>query len=128
MVIHGWPGSFVEFHKIIEPLNDPAAHGGDPGRRLPPGHPVAARVRLLRPAGEAGYGPARMAEVFVKLMARLGYTRYGLQGGDYGSLISRIMGGLDPQHVAGIHLNLCSSDRRRTSRTRPPAYRRRSWR
>ena len=109
MVIHGWPGSFVEFHKIIEPLTDPASHGGDPADAyhlvVPslPGFGFSDRPR------EAGYGPARMAEIFVKLMARLGYTRYGLQGGDYGSLISRVMGRLDAEHVAGIHLNLCTT-------------------
>ena len=108
MVIHGWPGSFVEFHKIIELLADPASHGGDPADAyhlvVPslPGFGFSDRPR------EAGYGPARMAEIFVKLMARLGYTRYGLQGGDYGSLISRVMGRIDAEHVAGIHLNLCS--------------------
>ena len=108
MIIHGWPGSFVEFHKIIEPLSDPAGHGGDAADAfhlvIPsiPGFGFSDRPR------EAGYGPREMAEIFVKLMARLGYDRYGLQGGDYGSMISRIMGGMDQEHVAGIHLNLCS--------------------
>ena len=108
MVIHGWPGSFVEFHKIIEPLSDPASHGGDPADAfhlvIPslPGFGFSDRPR------EAGYTPERMAEVFAKLMARLGYTRYGLQGGDYGALISRLLGRIDAEHIAGIHLNLCS--------------------
>ena len=109
MIIHGWPGSFVEFHKIIEPLTDPASHGGDPADAfhlvIPslPGFGFSDRPR------EPGYNPQRMAETFVKLMARLGYTRYGLQGGDYGSLISRIIGNIDPEHVAGVHLNLCGA-------------------
>ena len=109
MVIHGWPGSFVEFHKIIEPLSDPASHGGDPADAfhlvIPsiPGYGFSDRPR------EPGYNPERMAEIFVKLMDRLGYARYGTQGGDYGSLISRILGRIDPEHVAGVHLNLCGA-------------------
>ena len=108
LVLHGWPGSFVEFHKIIEPLADPASHGGDPADAfhlvIPslPGFGFSDRPR------EAGYTPERMAETFAKLMARLGYARYGLQGGDYGSLIGRVIGRIDEEHVAGIHLNLCS--------------------
>ena len=109
MIIHGWPGSFVEFHKIIEPLTDPASHGGDPADAfhlvIPsiPGYGFSDKPR------EPGYNPQRMAEIFVKLMDRLGYTRYGTQGGDYGSLISRIIGRIDPEHVAGVHLNLCGA-------------------
>ena len=109
LIVHGWPGSFVEFHKIIEPLADPAGHGGQAADAfhlvIPsiPGYGFSDKPR------EAGYSPRRMAEIFAKLMARLGYARYGAQGGDYGSLISRILGRIDAEHVAGIHLNLCTA-------------------
>lgn len=109
MIVHGWPGSFVEFHKIIEPLTDPASYGGQASDAfhlvIPsiPGYGFSDKPR--RP----GYNPERMAKIFVKLMARLGYTRYGAQGGDYGSLISRTLGRIDEEHVAGIHLNLCGA-------------------
>ena len=109
LIVHGWPGSFVEFHKIIEPLADPAGHGGQAADAfhlvIPsiPGYGFSDKPR------EAGYNPQRMAEIFAKLMARLGYARYGAQGGDYGSLISRILGRIDAGHVAGIHLNLCTT-------------------
>ena len=109
MIVHGWPGSFVEFHKIIEPLTAPASHGGQASDAfhlvIPsiPGYGFSDKPR------QPGYNPERMAEIFVKLMARLGYTRYGAQGGDYGSLISRTLGRIDEEHVAGIHLNLCGA-------------------
>lgn len=109
LIVHGWPGSFVEFHKIIEPLADPAGHGGQAADAfhlvIPsiPGYGFSDKPR------EAGYSPHRMAEIFARLMARLGYARYGAQGGDYGSLISRILGRIDAEHVAGIHLNLCTA-------------------
>ena len=109
LIVHGWPGSFVEFHKIIEPLADPAGHGGQAADAfhlvIPsiPGYGFSDKPR------EAGYDPQRMAEIFAQLMARLGYARYGAQGGDYGSLISRILGRIDAGHVAGIHLNLCTT-------------------
>jgi pimeloyl-ACP methyl ester carboxylesterase len=58
---------------------------------------------------EPGYGPAKMADIFAKLMARLGYTRYGAQGGDWGSIISRTIALQDAPHVAGLHLNMCAA-------------------
>ena len=108
IITHGWPGSFVEFHKIIEPLTDPVSHGGQLEDAFDliipsiPGYGFSDKPR------QPGYNPERMAEIFVTLMARLGYTRYGTQGGDYGSLISTVIGRIDPDHVAGVHLNLCS--------------------
>ena len=89
LITHGWPGSFVEFTKVIGPLTDPAAHGGTRRRCVPRRDAVDSRLRLLRQAPrEPGYDPARIAAMEAKLMARLGYTRYGVQGGDWGSIIS----------------------------------------
>ena len=104
---HGWPGSFVEFTKVIGPLTDPAAHGGRAEDAFNvvaislPGFGFSDKPR------DRGYGPERMAGILAKLMARLGYTRYGVQGGDWGSAISRLVAINDASHVAGLHLNFC---------------------
>ena len=107
LITHGWPGSFVEFTKIIGPLSDPASHGAKPEDAFHvvvpsiPGYGFSAAPR------QPGYGPQRMADIFAKLMARLGYTRYGAQGGDWGSIISISVALQDAPHVAGLHLNFC---------------------
>src|SRR5262245_59273438 len=106
-VSHGWPGSIVEFTKIIPLLTDPAAHGGTANDAF---HVVAISLPGFGFSGkpaERGYGPERIAGIVAKLMARLGYTRYGLQGGDWGSSISRFVAINDASHVAGLHLNFC---------------------
>ena len=72
---------------MIGPLTDPAAHGGDPADAFDVVVPVAAGLRLLRAAAEPGWHPRRIAEAFAELMARLGYERYGVQGGDWGSIV-----------------------------------------
>src|SRR5262245_36035181 len=106
-VTHGWPGSFVEFTKIIGPLTDPAAHGGNASDSF---HVVAISLPgfgFSGKPGERGYGPERIAGIIAKLMARLGYPKYGLQGGDWGASISRFAALNDASHVAGLHLNFC---------------------
>jgi pimeloyl-ACP methyl ester carboxylesterase len=107
VLLHGWPGSIVEFTKIIGPLTDPTAHGGNPADAF---HVVAISLPGFGFSGkpaERGYSPERMARVVATLMARLGYTRYGLQGGDWGSAIARFAALNDASHVAGLHLNFC---------------------
>ena len=107
VISHGWPGSFVEFTKIIPLLTDPAAHGGSAADAF---HVVAISLPGFGFSGkptQRGYGPERIAAIVAKLMARLGYTRYGLQGGDWGSSISRFVALNDASHVAGLHLNFC---------------------
>jgi pimeloyl-ACP methyl ester carboxylesterase len=106
-ITHGWPGSVAEFTKVIGPLTDPVAHGGNAGDSF---HVVAMSLPGFAFSGkptERGYGPERMAGILAKLMARLGYTKYGLQGGDWGSSISRFAALNDASHVAGLHLNFC---------------------
>lgn len=105
--IHGWPGSFFEVTKIIGPLTDPSAHGGRPEDAF---HVVALSLPGYGFSGkprESGYSPRRVAEVVAKLMARLGYTRYGAQGGDWGAIIIRQLGMVDPTHLIGLHSNMC---------------------
>ena len=106
VITHGWPGSVVEFHDVIGPLTDPSAHGGDP---LDAFHVVCPSLPgygwSAKPA-ETGWGVERIAEAWAELMARLGYDRYGAQGGDWGSAVTTELGLLDRDHVAGIHLNM----------------------
>jgi pimeloyl-ACP methyl ester carboxylesterase len=106
-VTHGWPGSIAEFTKVIGPLTNPAAHGGNAADAF---HVVAISLPGFGFSGkpaERGYAPERIAGIIAKLMARLGYTRYGLQGGDWGSSISRFAALNDASHVAGLHINFC---------------------
>ncbi|NAS24725.1 alpha/beta fold hydrolase [Herbidospora sp. NEAU-GS84] len=104
VLTHGWPGSIVEFLKVIGPLTDPPAHGGDAADAF---HVVCPSLPGYgfsdKPAG-TGWGVERIAAAWIRLMARLGYDRYGAQGGDWGTSITTIIGQQDPGHVAGIHL------------------------
>lgn len=107
LVTHGWPGSIAEFTKIIGPLTDPTAHGGTAADAF---HVVMPSIPGFGYSGkprEAGWDPARIAALEAKLMARLGYTRYGAQGGDWGSIISTQVALADPSRVTGLHLNMC---------------------
>jgi microsomal epoxide hydrolase len=104
---HGWPGSIYEFTKVLGPLTDPVAHGGQASDAF---DVVAISLPGFGFSGkptERGYSPERMGKIIATLMARLGYTRYGLQGGDWGGIISRLVAINDAEHVAGLHLNFC---------------------
>jgi epoxide hydrolase len=109
VLTHGWPGSFIEFTKIVGPLTDPVAHGG---RAEDAFHVVAISLPGFGFSGkprERGFAPVRMAAIIATLMARLGYSRYGAQGGDWGGNISRLLGINDPSHVVGVHSNFCNA-------------------
>ena len=107
LVTHGWPGSFVEFTKIIGPLTDPAAHGGAPEDAFHVVMPSIPGFGFSQAPREPGFDPARIAQIEATLMARLGYTRYGVQGGDWGSIIGTQVALADTPHVAGLHINMC---------------------
>lgn len=107
LITHGWPGSFVEFTKAIGLLTDPAAHGGRAEDAFHVVIPSIPGFGFSEAPREAGFDPARIAAIEAKLMARLGYTRYGVQGGDWGSIISTQVALLDAPHLAGLHLNMC---------------------
>jgi pimeloyl-ACP methyl ester carboxylesterase len=106
VITHGWPGSIVEFLKVIGPLTDPVRFGGDAADAFDvvcpslPGYGFSERPR------ETGWDIERIARAWSTLMSRLGYGRYGAQGGDWGSMVTSALGRLDPGHVAGIHLNM----------------------
>ena len=105
LLTHGWPGSIVEFEKVIGPLVDPSAHGGDAADAFHVIAPSIPGFAFSGPTRERGWGVKRVATAFAELMGRLGYDRYGAQGGDWGSAISRQLALLDQEHVVGVHLN-----------------------
>jgi len=106
VLTHGWPGSVFEFYKIIGPLTDPEAHGGDPRDAFQVVCPSMPGYGWSGPTREPGWDVQRVAEVIAALMARLGHARYGAQGGDWGALVATHLGLLDAQHVCGLHLNM----------------------
>ena len=109
LITHGWPGSFVEFTKIVGPLTDPVAHGGRPGDGFDVVIPSIPGFAFSDKPREPGYDPARIAAIEAKLMARLGYHRYGAQGGDWGAIISTQLALIDAPHLVGLHLNMCTA-------------------
>jgi pimeloyl-ACP methyl ester carboxylesterase len=106
IITHGWPGSVAEFINVIGPLTDPRSHGGDPADAFHVVAPSIPGFGFSGPTTEAGWNVRRIATAWAELMRRLGYERYGAQGGDWGSGISRDLGIIDPEHVAGVHLNM----------------------
>src|SRR3954466_2924769 len=105
VVIHGWPGSVVEFLDIIGPLTDPRAHGGDPADAFHLVIPSIPGFGFSGPTREAGWTEGRIAATFAELMQRLGYDRYGAQGGDLGAVVSPDLGRVAPDRVVGVHVN-----------------------
>jgi pimeloyl-ACP methyl ester carboxylesterase len=105
LITHGWPGSIAEFLDIISPLVDPAAHGGDPADAFHLIAPSIPGFGFSGPTHETGWNTVRVAHAWAELMRRLGYERYGAQGGDTGALISPELGRIDPEHLVGIHVN-----------------------
>ncbi|MDG9717963.1 epoxide hydrolase [Streptomyces sp. DH24] len=106
IVTHGWPGSIVEFLDVVGPLADPAAHGGDPADAFHVVVPSIPGFGLSGPTTEPGWEGGRVADAWAELMRRLGYERFGAQGGDWGAAISRELGRAHPDRVIGVHLNL----------------------
>jgi epoxide hydrolase len=105
VITHGWPGSFVEFLNVIGPLTNPRAYGGDPRDAFHLVVPSIPGFGFSGPTSEAGWNPGRVSGAWAELMKRLGYARYGAQGGDWGSYISQELGVVDKDHVVGVHVN-----------------------
>jgi epoxide hydrolase len=105
ILTHGWPGSIVEFLKVIGPLADPVAYGGNSVDAFHVVCPSLPGFGFSDKPAQPGWNVERIAKAWNRLMARLGYERYGAQGGDWGTSISTSIGQQDPDHVAGIHLN-----------------------
>jgi epoxide hydrolase len=106
LMTHGWPGSIVEFLQVAGPLTDPRAHGGDPADAFHLVIPSIPGFGLSGPTRETGWEYQRIAAAFAVLMEELGYSQYGVQGGDWGAGISRELGRIRPERVIGVHLNL----------------------
>ncbi|MFI5987239.1 epoxide hydrolase family protein [Streptomyces sp. NPDC051555] len=106
LMTHGWPGSIVEFERVVGPLTDPRAHGGDPRDAFHLVLPSIPGFGLSGPTTDTGWEFKRVARAFAELMERLEYPAYGVQGGDWGAAISRELGRIRPERVIGVHLNL----------------------
>ncbi len=111
VLVHGWPGSVYEFYKIIPMLTDPTAHGGRAEDAFHVVCPSLPGFGFSEKPNERGWSSQRMAEVIAKLMARLGYERYGAQGGDWGGGIVRWLASADGGHCIGSHSNFPPSGR-----------------
>jgi len=106
VVTHGWPGSIAEFQKVIEPLADPTAHGGDARDAFHVVCPSLPGYGYSDKPARAGWNVDRIGRAWASLMARLGYGRYVAQGGDWGAMVTTAVGLQDTEHCAGIHLNM----------------------
>jgi pimeloyl-ACP methyl ester carboxylesterase len=105
ILTHGWPGSIVEFLRVIGPLTDPRTHGGDRADAFHLVIPSLPGYGFSGPTHEAGWTTARIAKAWAELMHRLGYERYGAQGGDWGAFVSPELGRIAPDQVLGVHVN-----------------------
>jgi epoxide hydrolase len=113
LITHGWPGSVVEFQKVIEPLTDPTAHGGNAADAFHIICPSLPGFGFSGKPTETGWGVERIARAWAALMGRLGYSAYFAQGGDWGSSVTRTLGVIDAAHCAGIHITLAMGTRPR---------------
>jgi epoxide hydrolase len=105
ILTHGWPGSIVEFLDVIGPLTDPRAHGGDGVDAFHLVIPSIPGHGFSGPTRQVGWTTSRVASAWAELMSRLGYERYGAQGGDWGAFVAPELGRVDPDHVVGVHVN-----------------------
>jgi pimeloyl-ACP methyl ester carboxylesterase len=106
-ITHGWPGSVSEFLKVLGPLTNPTAYGGSAQDAFHVVAPSMPGYGFSGPTTRTGIDIRVVAETNIALMDRLGYARYGAQGGDWGAIATTQMGGIAPTGLAGIHLNMC---------------------
>jgi len=109
LLTHGWPGSIIEFLKVVGPLSDPTAHGGRAEDAFHLIIPSLPGYGFSGKPAETGWNVERAARAWAILMDRLGYDRYVAQGGDWGSAVTTKLGALAPAGLAAIHLNLVSA-------------------
>ncbi len=105
IITHGWPSTVYDFVDILGPLTDPRSRGGDPADAFHVVAPSVPGFAFSGPTRQTGWGSKRIARAWAELMRRLGYHRYGAQGGDFGSIVSPELGRIDPEHVIGVHVN-----------------------
>jgi juvenile hormone epoxide hydrolase len=111
LLLHGWPGSFVEFQKVIPMLTDPKDSDINFELIIPslPGYGFSERSH------KTGLGTAQTGQIFLKLMKRLGHEIFYVQGGDWGAFIATDMSALYPKNVVAVHMNMCTSAHSRTN-------------
>ncbi len=105
ILTHGWPNSVVEFTDLIGPLTDPRAHGADPGQAFHVVVPSVPGFGFSQAPPQTGFTVARVARMWAELMRRLGYDRYGAQGGDLGAYVAPEVAKVAPEHVVGVHID-----------------------
>jgi pimeloyl-ACP methyl ester carboxylesterase len=106
IVTHGWPGSIIEQMKIIDPLTNPTAHGGSASDAFDVVIPSIPGYGFSGKPTTAGWDPDHIARAWVRLMKRLGYTKFVAQGGDWGAVITELMGVQAPPELLAIHTNM----------------------
>jgi len=109
VMTHGWPGSVVEFLKVIEPLRDPARHGGDAADAFHVVCPSLPGYGFSGKPAAPGWGVEKIADAWAQLASRLGYGQYVAQGGDWGSAVTTALGIRDTDHCRAIHVNMVSA-------------------
>ena len=106
VLTHGWPWTFWDFHEVLGPLTDPAAHGGDPADAFDVVVPSLPGYAFSTPLPRAGQNWWRTADLWVQLMRDvLGYDQFLAHGGDWGALVTMQLGHAHAQHCRGIHLS-----------------------
>ncbi|MDG1943585.1 MAG: alpha/beta fold hydrolase [Halioglobus sp.] len=106
IISHGWPGSIVEFHKVIDALADPTAHGGTAKDAFHVVAPCLPGYGFSGKPTSTGTSVEKIGRMWGQLMERLGYSSYVAQGGDWGSMVTQSMGMTETEHCAGIHINM----------------------
>jgi pimeloyl-ACP methyl ester carboxylesterase len=106
IITHGWPGSVIEMLNVVGPLTDPTAHGGDAEDAFAVVVPSMPGYGFSEKPSATGWDPVHIAEAWIELMRRLGYTRFVAQGGDWGAQITDVMGAKAPPELLGIHSNM----------------------
>jgi pimeloyl-ACP methyl ester carboxylesterase len=105
ILTHGWPGSILDFLKLIGPLTDPVAFGGDAADSFDVVVPSLPGFGFSQKPTEFGWTVSRIASAWAELMKRLGYTKWAAQGGDWGAVVTTALGAMQPEGLLGIHLN-----------------------
>ncbi|MGH2382596.1 MAG: epoxide hydrolase family protein [Candidatus Limnocylindria bacterium] len=104
LLLHSWPGSPIEFARVVGPLADPRHHGADPATAFHVVVPSLPGFGFSVPVREVGWSTGRMARAFAELMDRVGYERYGVHGGDIGAGVAGGLSSADPDAVVGVHV------------------------
>jgi pimeloyl-ACP methyl ester carboxylesterase len=105
LLTHGWPGSILDFLKLIGPLTDPVSYGADAADSFDVVVPSLPGFGFSGKPTQTGWNVSRIASAWAELMKRLGYTRWAAQGGDWGAVVTTALGAAQPEGLLGIHLN-----------------------